>query len=327
MSPFPTSEKKVEENKSEITQKLFSAIQSALAKGQIARADELREKLIEVNPMALSEIIKSAEIIEEAKSENIDKDHIATWDSLYGTLSEEEKNCFFYSLKKIVVPPKKVLLAKGSFNNRLFFIDKGQVTILYPKGKKHKVIAQLGRGSILGEYTFATISLCSATAVSHSEVELMYLESSATDEWEQKHPGLYEKLIDFCLQNGRVDEIIRKKKMEKRNSTRYSLGGRVAANLLTKEGKKTETNFRGELSDLSASGTSFMIKISKKTTARALLARHLRLSFSIRQGDEKLSFSAIGKVVGVSFHLYNDYTVHMQFTKHLSEQQILKLCV
>ncbi len=323
MAPLPLDSNQPEEDKTENPQKLFSAIQSALSKGEIARADELREKLIETNPMAISEIIKSAEIIEEAKSDNIDKNHIAIWDSLYGTLSEEETNCLYYSLKKIVVPPKKVILKKGAFNNKLFFIDKGQVTILYPKGDKHKVIAQLGRGSILGEYTFATISLCSATAVSQSEVELMYLESSAADNWEQKQPGLYEKLIDFCVQNGRIDEVIRKKKMEKRSSTRYPIEGRVVANLLTQKGKKTGTSFRGDLSDLSASGTSFMTKCSKKTTARALLARHLHLSFSIRKGDEKVSMSAIGKVVAVSFHLYNDYTVHVKFIKPLTEEQII----
>ena len=258
------------------------------------------------------------------KNAGIDKNHLAIWDKLYGALSTEEKNCLYYSLKKVVVPPGKVILAQGAFNTRLFFIDNGQVTIHLPKGDKNILVAQLGRGDILGEYTFTTISLCSATAVSHTEVQMMYLESAAADGWGNKQPGLYDKLIDFCIHNGRVDEIIRRKKLEKRASVRYSIEGRIVATLLTKEGKKTETYFRGSLSDISTTGTCFLIKCSKRTTARALLARHLLLSFSFERGDEKVTFSAVGKVIGVSFHLYNDYSVHVHFVKQLQEDQIQK---
>jgi CRP-like cAMP-binding protein len=325
MSPTPsTTGRPAEEGKARSPKEFFLGIQALLKEGDIIRAEELREKLIAANPMALTEIIKSAEIIEEAKSASIDKDHLAIWDKLYGTLSPEERNCLYFSLKKIVVPPGKVILAHGAFNTRLFFIDNGQVTIFLPKGDKHIVLAQLGRGEILGEYTFSTISLCSATAVSHSEVKMMYLESAATDGWENKQPGLYDKLVDFCIRYGRVDEIIKQKKLEKRTSVRYAVEGRVAATLLTKEGKKTETNFRGSLSDLSTTGTCFLVKISKKPIARALLARHLYLSFFFERGEEKIAFTAVGKVVGVSFHLYNDYSVHIHFIKPLLEEQIQK---
>jgi len=325
MSPLPSATSQpAEEDKAQITKKLFLEIQSAVKERDIADAESLREKLIAINPMALSEIIKSAELIEEVKNAGIDKNHLAIWDKLYGALSTEEKNCLYYSLKKVVVPPGKVILAQGAFNTRLFFIDNGQVTIHLPKGDKNILVAQLGRGDILGEYTFTTISLCSATAVSHTEVQMMYLESAAADGWENKQPGLYDKLIDFCIHNGRVDEIIRRKKLEKRASVRYSIEGRIVATLLTKEGKKTETYFRGSLSDISTTGTCFLIKCSKRTTARALLARHLLLSFSFERGDEKVTFSAVGKVVGVSFHLYNDYSVHVHFVKQLQEDQIQK---
>jgi CRP-like cAMP-binding protein len=323
MSPPPaTTGQPAAEDPAQSAKIFFLKIQSFIKEGNILGAEEMREKLMTAYPMALSEIIQSAELIEEAKSAAIDKNHVAIWDKLYGNLSSEEKNCLFFSLKKIVVPPGKIILAHGAFNTRLFFIDSGQVTIYLPKGDKHIVLAQLGRGDILGEYTFSTISLCSATAVSHTEVHMMYLESAAADGWEQKQPGLYDKLIDFCIKFGRVDEIISRKKLEKRTSVRYALEGRVLATLLTKEGKKTETYFRGNLSDISATGTCFLIKLSKKTTARALLARHLLLSFSF--GEGKIAFSAVGKVVAVSFHLYNDYSVHIRFTKELPEDQIQK---
>ena len=298
-----------------IVKKLFSEIQSAVTRGDIVCAEELRASLLTAAPMALGEIIKSAELIENLKTEKIDKDHLAIWDKLYGSLSPEEKNCLYYSLKKVTIPPGKVILAQGAFNTRLFFIDNGQITISLPKGDSRIVLAQLGRGDILGEYTFTTISLCSATAVSNTEVQLMYLDSALADGWEDNQPGLYEKIIDFCIQYGRVDDIIKRKKLEKRVSIRYSIEGRIIATLLSREGKKTESYFRGSLSDISTKGACFSIKCSKRTTARALLARHLLLTFSFERGTEKVTFSAVGKVVAVSFHLYSDYSVHIRFIK------------
>ena len=67
-----------------------------------------------------------------------------------------------------------------------------------------------------------------------------------------------------------------------------------------------------------------MIKCSKKTTARALLARHACLSFSFSQGAAELTFTAVGKVTGVSFHLYNDYGVHARFVKQLQKELVQK---
>ncbi len=323
MSPAPFDKKNPPDvNTPEAVQNLFFQIQSAITKGNFAVAEKLREQLIAENPTALMEIIKSAELLDEAKAQRISKEHLAIWSDLYGSLSPEEKNCLYYSLKEVVVPPGKVLLSQGALNTRLFFIDSGQVTIYFSKGDKQTVLAQLGRGDILGEYTFTTISLCSATAVSHSEVHLRYLESNATDNWDKLQPGLFDKLTDFCIRFGRIDEIIQRKSLEKRSYTRYPVEGRISATVLTKDGQRTQTSFRGSLSDLSVAGTCFLIKCPKKSIARALLARHLYLSFFFGQEENNISFSAVGKVVAVSFHLYNDYSVHIRFTKHIKEEHI-----
>lgn len=321
MSPLtPPSSPSAPADKSQIVKQLFAEIQVAVRAMDFKKADALREKLIETDPVALIEIIRSSEMIEEAKTAGIDRGHLAIWDKLYGGLSEEEMNCLFYSMKKYVLPPKKMILAHGALNNRLFLIDRGQVTIFFPKEGRNIVLAQLGRGDILGEYTFSTISLCSASAITHSEVQLRCLESSATDGWEEKYPGLYQKLIDFCLQNGRVDEIVRSKKLEKRTYPRYLAEGRVRAVVLTREGNKSEVVFNGNLSDVSAAGTCFTIRCTRKATARALLARHLLLTISREQGDAPVNISAIGRVVRLSFHLYDDYSVHLQFNELLTEE-------
>ncbi len=313
-------------NISQQTDRLFCAIKQALQEKHIAKAEALREKLMTTNPMALTEIIRSAELIEESKSIHIDRNHLAIWDKLYSTFNEEERNCLFYSLKKIIVPPGKILLAKGALNNRLFFIDKGSISICQPEDDRNVVLAELGCGDILGEYTFATISLCSATAITTSEVQLMCLESSATDDWEHKQTGLYEKLINFCMKQGKVDEIMHRKNSTELHSERHTVSGTAMAYILNREGNKTKTHFRSTLTEISLSGTSLAIKCSKKETARKLLARHLLLDFIFTHHGQKTTLETRGKIIGVSFHLYNDYTLHIQFLDKLSGQLIAKIC-
>ena len=315
----PPSGQSDKEDRSKIVQQLVAEILIAAKARNFKLADYLHEKLIATDPMALSAIIKSSGVIEAEKTAAIDRDHLAIWGKLYNSLNDEERNCVYYSMKKLVLRPKTMILTYGAMNNRLFLIDRGQVIIFFQKEGKNVVLAKLGPGDILGEYTFSTISLCSASAITYTEVQLMLLESSAADGWEDKCPGLYEKLIDFCLKGGKVDEILRNKKMEKKRYERHATGGPVKATLLTSEGSITEIVYSGELSDISKSGCCISMRFSKKAMARALLARYLQLFITSGQEDPA-TMSVTGKVVRVSFHLYGDFSVHIQFNELLQEE-------
>ncbi|NOQ45459.1 MAG: hypothetical protein GQ559_02100, partial [Desulfobulbaceae bacterium] len=115
------------------------------------------------------------------------------------------------------------------------------------------------------------------------------------------------------------------RKQEKWKFPRHAVQGRVTANLLAKDGTVSDAHFNGSIADISRDGTCFEINCSKKKTARALLTRDLVLSFSVNQGEKGLKFSAVGTVVRVSFHLHNDYSIHMRFKKLLHEELITKL--
>ena len=307
-----------QDRENEKIKKIFNEIVSAAKIGEFQRAEALRDKLIEEAPTALKEIIGSADIIEEEKAKGIDTRHLAIWDKLYSGLSQDERNSLFYSMKKIVVPPKKIILSHGAYNTKLFLIDSGKVTIFFPKKGKNTVLAQLGQGSLLGEYSFTSISLCSATAVSFTNVELYCLENAATDFWHDKHPGLYEKVVDFCIEHGSIEDISRWKTLEKRSRPRYPVTGPVRSILLAKDGTQTETYFRGSLTDISLEGCAFEIKLSKKATARALLGRSILLKFDFDIG-EGVAFDVVGKIVKVTFFIQNEYCIHVKFNKPLGK--------
>lgn len=324
MAPSEVQKPK-DESQEQLIGRLFEEITLAARAKDFERAEALREELLTVAPMALKEVIGSAEVIEHEKTSGVDANHLAIWDRLYSTLTEEEQNGLFYSLRKIVIPPKKIILAQGGYNTRLFFIDKGRVAILSPKKEKGRMLAQMGKGNLLGEYSFTSISLCSATAVSVTEVELYCLDNAAADSWYEKYPGLYERLLDFCVKHGNLEEISRWKALEKKDKPRYPVTGPLKGVLLSKEGKKTKTYFRGELVDISLEGCAFEIKISKKATARALLARNLLLYFSFKVDGELIEFERLGKIVKISFYMHNDYCLHIRLEKEIRKELLEKI--
>jgi CRP/FNR family transcriptional regulator, cyclic AMP receptor protein len=324
--PSAPSDRSENEKQALEIKKFFAGIRRALEAWDFQAAERLRDKLIEAYPLAIGEAIKSAELIEEEMSAAIDRDHLKIWPELYGQLTIEERNCLFHSMDKHILPDNRMLLKYGSLNNRLFFLERGQVTIAIPQGAgKFKVVAQLGRGDILGEYSFATIALCSATAVTRTPVQVRCLEGKVAESWEGKHPGLYGKVVDFCKKHGRVDQIQGSKDRARHTYPRYAVRGRVRAILLDKNGQKTEITFNGELEEISRSGTSFSIHCNNRTTVKKLLTRSFSLEFLCENKGQNHRFSAIGKVVRVSFLLYNDYLLHFGFHAPLPEELDVKL--
>lgn len=317
---FPTNSP-TEIRQSQLAEKLIERIKHALEAGNFAAAEKFRDLFIEAHPMAINESIKIGEIIEKAMSAAIDKEHLAIWPELYDALSIEERNCLFHSMKQYVLPEKRMLLKYGSLNNKLFFIEKGKVTVAVPQGSnKFKVLAQLGRGDVLGEYTFATIALCSATAVTKSPVQLRCLEGKEAESWEEKLPGLYGKVLEFCKTYGRIDLISARKELETHTHQRYSVPGRVKATLLDKNGLATDLSFNGELEEISRSGMSFAIHCNQRDTVKKLLSRSFSLAITCGNAGKEISLSSTGRVVRVSFLLYNDYLLHLGFHNPLSEE-------
>ncbi|MBW2659948.1 MAG: hypothetical protein JRC87_10230 [Deltaproteobacteria bacterium] len=157
-----------DDNPEERAKDLCQEISVAAGAGDFPRADLLRNELIKSCPMALKEIIGSAEVIENERAAGIDNQHLAVWDHLYKDLSQEEKNCLFYSMRRAKVPPKKVLLSAGSYNARLFFIDRGKVVIISSGDGKKKSGSTAGQGAITGGiYLYLDLSLFSNGSHSH----------------------------------------------------------------------------------------------------------------------------------------------------------------
>ncbi len=308
-----------EHDRSQDSEQIAQKIKELANQGLFTEAEQLRDQMMRDNPMALNLIVSTGEVIEEEKTKNLDLDHMAVWKTLYDDLSSEETNCLFYGTKQATLESGKLLVSQGKLNNRLFFIDNGRVTVFYHKDKKNIPIIQLSRGDILGEETFFGISFCSLSAVTQSEVNLRHISRKEAQTWHDKAPGLFEKLADFCRKHGKSERAVVRKNLERRTYQRHPCKGNATAYLIDGQGNKSQTYFRGGIEDISQSGVCFSMKCSKQETARALLGKEIEITIIIPEGEIKRICH--GTIVKVSFHLHNDYSVHVRFKNLLEEAE------
>lgn len=297
---------------------LAGKIEAAALQGRFSVAEQLRDELIRIDPMNLKLIVSTGELIEEQKTALFDKDHLAVWQELYQELSDEEANGLFYSLESADIAASKLLQVKGKISNRLFFVESGNVALFYPKDGKNTVLTQLSRGDIVGELSFFEISLCPLSAATQSEVKLYSLTRAAAEKWQEPYPGLYDKLERFCRLRGKSDTVIKASGLDRRTNPRYQVDGIAGAVVLDKSAQPTELRFKGPISDMSSTGLCFEIKCSKQETARYLLAKTVELHLEFDQAPGA-ALDVLGRVSKVSFHLHNDYSVHVQFNERLGD--------
>ncbi len=303
---------------------IYTLIKKTVAAGNFSLAERWRERLLAIDSMALAEIIGSAELIEEAKSAGIDQDHQLLWQALMDTLSEEEANAFFYALIPIDLPPGTPIIEQGKLNNRLFFINQGRVNVVYKKGAQQLLLYHLQEGETAGEDTFFGISVATATFICHSVVKLRYLDRKKAASWPNEHPGLHEKILDFCQKFGHLDSTINSKLLDRRLHDRFACTGKLSAQLFNDTGQPLGATFSGHMADISQGGICFSITCSNQT-AKVLLGRQIKVSMFLAEGVDSTTTHKTAIIVGVKYHLHNDYTVHIQFNSLLNALTVTSL--
>ncbi len=313
------------EDKKEAAKKaLLSLIEKTAHLKRFTEAEELRSRLIEIDSMALSEIIKAAEIIEEAKSNSIDQDHILIWSDLYDLLTTEEFNAFYYALEHVNYPTETVIVSQGDPQSRLFFINKGRVKLFFHEGESETLVSTLGYGSVFGGASFFDDSVWTLNAASMGAVDISVLSVESVESWSEEHPALESKLHDYCMRFDMVNEFFKSSGAERRRDERHDLGGVVYISLLDEKGQVTDTSLRGECSDISTGGISFFSRITQRKQARTLLGRPVEIIIR-KDGEEEMRF--VGTVVAIrNLHSIElGRSVHIQFDHALDSKTVMDL--
>lgn len=298
---------------------LFEMIVKYAKEKDFERAESLRDKLIDVDPMALSDIIKSGEIIEEEKSKAIDQAHLKLWSELYKNMSSEEISMLFFAMKSIKYEAGHIVFRKGDHDSRLYFINKGRIKLVFNQDDKEILVKELKPGDMLGEDAFFSLSLSTITAVTLSAVELNYLEKDVIAKWELKAYGIEPKLHDYYLRTKKIDDPLEAKGPLQRTHERVAISGKVRVQFMDSSGTPTSESVIGALSDISQGGMSFYLNIKKEKIAKLFLDPRLNLKFSLIVGGSQQNFDQNGTMVAAIPHYY-DYSIHVKFDNRLDKQ-------
>ncbi len=293
----------------------FELVERHARSKNFPQAEAMRERLMAVDDMALTEIIKSAEIIEAEKSEAIDEEHIQAFKPLFDTLTEEETNALYFAQQSMTLEAGEVLYRQGDINTRLYFILDGHLKLYFSREGKDNLITTLEQGDIAGQDSFFATTLCTTSLAVQSRAEVQVIERDHIDGWKESSPALEAKLKKFCHGQD-VASLITSKGLERRMSKRIKVEGAVVAQVLDASKRLLGKPFHGDMADISNTGLSFCIKATDKS-ARVLLGRQLKVKATLEMGKKKQDLARSGTTVAVTPLFFGDFLIHVKFNQPL----------
>jgi len=305
---------------------VLELITALAAARNFAKAELLRDRLYEIDPMALQEILKAGEIIEAEKSRGLDTRTLSHFGALTENLSSAETNALYYALKERQCHPAEVVYRQGDRLQHLYLVQSGQLRLLCRQGSREAEIAMLQPGDIAAAETFFSATLSTMSLVSVSAATLFFLEKEVLHGWETDVPALRSKLLQFCQKHRKVPGAPGTSNPERRNASRFALSGSILFQVLGPDGQAIGKPLRGELADIAPGGISFFFKTAVPRHAELLLGRQLGVRFTLPAGQEKgRVIQASSLVVGVQHQMFNDYSVHLRFTRPLEQACLMGL--
>ena len=298
---------------------LYDLIVKYATKKNFIKSESLRDKLMQLDAMALSEIVKSGEIIEEEKAKSLDQTHMQLWAKLYNKLTDEESNMLYYSMTEATYEKDKILLKQDQINNTLYFIDQGQLKMVYNKEGSQHLIKTLGPGDLAGGETFFSISLCSITLIASSSVKARLLRTDVLEKWSREISSLEPKLLEYCMSLDKISDLLASKGFSRRTYKRVKISVKANFQLLDGSDNPIGKAFSGELTDISVGGLAFDVRSSQKKVIQMLLGRKVNVRFNLPESISQHSVIQKGRIIGATYLLFNDYSVSVKFDSKLNE--------
>jgi CRP-like cAMP-binding protein len=297
---------------------------------QFDQAEVLCQRLVEIDPLAMEDIIKATELVAEQRVASSDQGQSLSWVELYDFLTTEEFKIFYSSMEQVTFNPDEQIVDQGDLQQRLFFINKGRVKLFSRDLHGNDILLKtVGPGEIFGLDSFFKASVWTVNAASVGTVDVFVLPHEALRRWQNSFPDLELKLQNFCQQLVEHDAL-KVMAIDRRGTERLKFSGRLAMAILDDQGKETGTVLQGENGDVSIGGISSTVRISQKRNIRLLLGRKISVSLVDGPIDSQLTSGMTGFVVAIyvedSSHgeltAYVHYSIHIQFDKHMQEADL-----
>ena len=303
---------------------IYDQAVASLNRKEYSVAEMLRDRLLEVNPVALSEVIHLGELIEEHKSSSITSHHIEIWSELYEEMTSEEFSALYYALRQENYNKGDVIVKSGETDTNLYFVNSGYLSLSCNAGGNEIFLKRMQPSDVLGGEQFFSASVWTVTLKALSAVQLHVLDQSKWADILAAEPGIEEKLQRYCSKYKKIAELLQMSGDDRREYPRHSSCLITKNMLLDPYGKKGKRSFNGELIDISKAGLAFTIRIAKKENAKLLLGRQIVTTISV---DGRELTPCTGVIVGVKNQdpVMFDFSVHVKLSKKIDDQSLQKI--
>lgn len=283
-----------------------------------ATAEMLRDRMLEVNPMALGEVIELGEWIEEQKTTAIGSHRIEIWSNLYEEMSTEEFDALYRAMRQEDYRKGDPIVQAGESDESLYFLNSGYISLNCISGGRENFLKRMGPSDVLGSEQFFSASVWTVSLRALSDVQVHVLDHDAFKAIACNFPEFEGKLIRYCDKIAKIPELLKMSGDDRREYPRYPVTFLTRNHLRDPYGAKGSRDFNGELVDISRNGLAFEIKISSRKNARLLLGRQI---VSEIQVEGKPPVQCSGIIVGVRFQDRNDqnFTVHVKLFKKIDD--------
>jgi CRP-like cAMP-binding protein len=298
---------------------------AALKERNFVLAETLRDRLLQINPMKLNEVVALGEQIERAKSRKISDVNIELWTELIDRLNEAERKAIRSLMHQEEVAKGNIVVSAGESDHVLYFLETGSINLHCRWGGKEHFLKRVGPGTILGTGQFFSPSVWTVTLKAATDLCLQVIDGNEFYEIADMHAGLEQTLRGYCEQSLDIPEILKMSGSERREFPRIGVSLFTRSILIDPFGNLGKRSFRGELVDISRNGLCFVIKISSRTNGKLLLGR--RFHCSIEESDRLTLASCSGRIVRVRYLETSDKeaTIHVKLTEKLDKETFDKL--
>ncbi len=287
-------------------------------------AELLRDKILEINPIALAEVLEIGGIIEDEKSTSISSNHIEIWNELYQKMTTEEFNALYSAMKRETYNPEETIIKCGETDQSLFFINSGVVRLSCMCGNKETFLKRLQPGEIIGVGQFFSLSIWTVSLVSQNTTQIHVLELEGFKKIKDRFPDIEKKLHDYCLQFDTIPALLRMAGEDRREYARYVFPANISSMTLDPYGRKRQYSLEGELIDISRGGLSFIPRISRGVSTKFLLGRQIISEIHIDSGEK---LKCAGVIVGVGFPQAEKmaFSIHVKFFNLMKKKDFARV--
>lgn len=287
-------------------------------------AELLRDRMLEIDPMALSDVLRLSETIDQAKENTVSSHSLQMWNELEKEMSNEQRDIFYGGLRQEHYAKGTIISRSGEIDTSLYFISSGYVGLSGGFDTNEIFIKKMQPGDILGAEQFFSASVWTVSLKALSEVQVQVLDRDSLKVIKVNFPEIEDILRKFSNQYVQIPELLEMSGEDRRVYPRHS-GDLVVKNvLLDSYGIKGKHHFKGKLIDISQGGLAFNVKISGTKNARLLLGRQIISTIPV--GSTKC-IQGVGVIVGVKDcdAAEEEFSLHVELLKKIDQELMMKI--